>query len=140
MALGSINTDRMTFSSMQANIKAKYADAKYLFAQNSYANCYYLCGYCVELALKYRIAKYLKWPDFHLSSDEKSLKSHDLDLLLRFTGIVGLNATADWSIVKDWNESIRYANPSDISMVAAQEMIDATKTIVRGISKCLLEK
>ena len=139
MALGSINTDVMTFDDMKANIKKKYADAKYLLDQGSYANCYYLCGYCVELALKYKIAKHLKWRDFSLSSSEKTLKSHNIDLLLRFTGIVGLNSTADWSVVKDWNESIRYANPSDIAQAVSFGMLTATKNVVRRISACLLK-
>lgn len=139
MALGSINTDVMTFDDMKANIKKKYADAKSLLDQGSYANCYYLCGYCVELALKYKIAKHLKWSDFRLSSNERTLKSHDLDLLLRFTGIEGLNSTPDWSVVKDWNESIRYANPHNIAQAEAEDMLNATKNVVRRISACLLK-
>jgi hypothetical protein len=130
----------MTLDGRKAKIKKKYVDAEYLLNQGSYANCCYLCGYCVELALKYKIAKHLKWPDFRLSSSEKTLKSHNLDLLLRFTGIVGLNTTADWSVVKDWNESIRYANPSDIVQADAQGMLTATKNVVRRISACLLKR
>lgn len=139
MSLGSVNVSAMSFSDMAVNIKQKYADALVLYSNSSFANCYYLCGYCVELALKYKIAKYLRWTNFSTSQNDKTLKTHDLNLLLKYTGIIGLNLTPEWSIVKEWNETIRYMNPRTISQTDAQEMLDSTKIVVRSICKCLLK-
>lgn len=139
MTISDINTNELDYGGLRENIKQKYSDAKLLFLNGGYANCYYLCGYCVELALKYKIAKYLKWLSFTPLREEKNLKCHDLNHLLRYTGLHNLTMTPDWNVVKDWSESIRYANPSLISKQSADEMLKSTKVVVRGIYKCLLK-
>jgi HEPN domain-containing protein len=47
----------MTPIEIELNIKQKYKDATILHKYNGYSNAIYLCGYCVELALKYAIIK-----------------------------------------------------------------------------------
>jgi hypothetical protein len=51
----------------------------------------YLCGYAIELSLKARICRTLKWVGYPDTAREfenyKSFKTHDVDVLLRLSGI-----------------------------------------------------
>lgn len=101
----------------------------------------YLCGYAIEIALKARVCRTLHWttgfPERGKEFDGKSsLKTHDLDFLLDYTGIQdrvrspGLQGfLADWSVVTKWNPEERY-NPrgtktwSDVdSMIASTQIL-----------------
>lgn len=57
----------------------------------AYDSADYLCGYAVEIALKVCICRTLRWQGFPESKKEfegkLSLKVHDLNALLEFTGI-----------------------------------------------------
>ncbi len=70
--------------------RARLKDAKALLSKNRYDGAAYLCGYAVEIALKARIVKTLRWAGFPESSSEfkgyGSFKTHDLDVLLHLTG------------------------------------------------------
>ena len=68
------------------NIRQKYFDAVLLKEHGRYANAIYLSGYCVELSLKYAIAKHLNWTSFNTEGKFKFLKVHDLELLVSLTG------------------------------------------------------
>jgi len=69
---------------------SRLTDAKALHAAGRHDGAVYMCGYSVELALKARICRTLKWPGFPETPPEfkglGSPKVHDLDTLLRFTG------------------------------------------------------
>jgi hypothetical protein len=89
-------------------------DAEALFAARRYDGAVYMCGYSVELALKARICKTLKWPGFPETDNEfkglRSFKVHDLDTLLRFTGretVVKSVLFAEWSAVAEWSPEAR---------------------------------
>jgi hypothetical protein len=61
-----------------------------LFRGRRYKGAAYLCGYAVEVALKVRIARTLRWlsyPD-NAGKDGKyrSFMCHDLDILLELSG------------------------------------------------------
>jgi len=69
----------------------------------------------VELALKARICRTLKWPEFPESRHEfeglQSLKTHNLEILLRLSGIADRVRTkhpTEWSVVLGWNPEARY--------------------------------
>ena len=65
----------MEFNDIESNIRQKYEDAKILKENGSYANSIYLNGYCVELALKYAIAKHMNWDSCDVNNF-KFLKTH----------------------------------------------------------------
>ncbi len=71
--------------------RARLSDAKVLLEAKRYDGAVYLCGYAVELALKARICRTLRWSGFpETQSDFRgllSVKTHDLEILLRFSGI-----------------------------------------------------
>jgi hypothetical protein len=91
----------------------KYKDSTFLKESGSYANSIYLSGYCVELSLKYAIARHLKWDKFYTEQKFKVLKVHDLDFLVSFTGqALEIKKMPAWQIVKEWDEQKRYKNPA----------------------------
>jgi len=71
--------------------KARLKDAEVMVAARRYEGAIYLCGYAVELGLKARICRTLKWTGFPSTNSEfkdyRSFKTHNLDVLLHLTGI-----------------------------------------------------
>jgi len=108
---------------------ARLRDAEVLHSAKRYDGAVYLCGYAIELALKARICKTLKWSGYPETNKEfdrlGSFKVHDLDVLLRLTGREGAVKTgffAEWSAVAAWNPEARYkpigsANESDAKLM-----------------------
>lgn len=124
----------MTPQEILDNITQKYLDAKLLCENGRYANSIYLCGYCVELALKYAITKRLNWTKFNTEGKFKFLKVHDLDLLVALTGDeLRIKKLSYWSVVQVWNESKRYEDPSQAKQEGTEAMIEATKKLVEEL-------
>jgi hypothetical protein len=69
---------------------ARLSDAEALHRAKRFDGASYLCGYSVELALKARICKTLKWAGYPQTNAEfqglASFKVHDLEMLLRLSG------------------------------------------------------
>lgn len=65
--------------------RARLADAEVLHERRRYDSAIYLCGYAVELGLKTRICRILKWNGYPWTRKEfeglQSFRTHDLDLL-----------------------------------------------------------
>ena len=75
----------------------------------------YLCGYAVELALKARICRTLKWQGYPGTQPEfrgyQSFRTHDLAVLLHLSGReekVRAAFSKDWRRVSEWNPELRY--------------------------------
>lgn len=118
----------MLLNEIIENIKQKYLDADLLIRNNRYANAIYLCGYCVELALKYAIAKQLNWPEYRTGGKLKFLKVHDIDILVPLTGQeVRIKNLSSWSAAVKWDESRRYEDPAQATFQDAVEMLSAAK-------------
>lgn len=117
-------------------IKARLKDAQVLFDAKRYDGAVYLCGYAVELGLKFRICKTLKWSGFPSSNGEfrkyEAFKTHDLDVLLHLTGIearIKSSFFAEWSVVVGWNSESRYNPIGSVTALDAQQMIISAKTL-----------
>jgi HEPN domain-containing protein len=120
--------------------QARIKDADVLFKARRYDGAIYLCGYAIELALKARICKALKWPGYPSTSGEfkdyQSFRTHDLDVLLHLTGreqAVKASYFADWSAVAQWNPSARYQAIGTATDPDARLMISATKLLLGKI-------
>jgi hypothetical protein len=96
-----------------------------------------MCGYAVEMILKYRICKTLGWPEYAAASSDtaKAIKTHKFQDLLHISGVekkINAKFIAEWSIVMQWDPEIRYLSdgqtPKD-----AKLMIEATETLLRNI-------
>jgi hypothetical protein len=129
----------MTEIEILENIKQKYDDAKLLNENGRFANSIYLCGYCVELALKLAITRKLNWAYYKTEGKFKVLKTHDFDLLVAFTGEESrIKQLPSWSIVMLWNEHKRYDNPVTTKKCESDSMIEATKNMVVELCKISL--
>jgi hypothetical protein len=100
---------------LRAIARARLQDAQALLRAKRFDGAWYLCGYAVELALKARICRTLKWSGFPDSGQDfagmQSVKTHDLKILLRFSGIESRVLTkhrGEWEVVVTWNPEIRY--------------------------------
>lgn len=97
------------------------------------------CGYAIEIALKARICRHFRWPEFpHTRKEFENyafLKSHGLDVLLTLSGqekrIKGQFA-ADWSIVAKWDPQARYRS-GKATRPSADAMIKATAVLLKRL-------
>lgn len=118
--------------------RARLRDAKVLLRAKRYDGAVYLCGYAVELALKARMCQTLRWAGFPETQKEfkglGSVKTHDLEILLRFSGIeprIKTKYFAPWSVVLDWDPEKRYQRTGQATEQEANDMISsATKLLV----------
>jgi hypothetical protein len=86
-------------------------DAMALQGSQRFAGAIYLAGYAVECALKFRICQTLGWSDFPPNSDHRALKSHDLNFLLNYSGmLLETKKTYSflWERAAQWNPEMRY--------------------------------
>lgn len=117
--------------------RERLTDAKTLLNAHRYDGAVYLCGYSIEIALKHKICQTLNWLGFPSTNKEfdkyKSLKTHDLDVLLSLTGVeTTLKAThlAEWSAVSIWNPEARYNPIGVVDPTDATLMINSAKTLI----------
>jgi len=100
----------------------------------------YLCGYAVEIALKDRICRLLRWQGFPSTKKEfeglSSFKTHNLEILLQLSGAdykIGPAQTGYWSVVTRWDPEQRYSPRGTKTQTDADEMIVATENIMKVI-------
>ena len=117
--------------------RARWFDARALLQARRFDGAYYLAGYSIELALKARICRTLKWRGFPESANEfhglQSVKTHDLEILLRFSGIeqrIKQKHMPEWSLVLDWNPEKRYQPVGQSSLQQATDMLTSAKRLL----------
>jgi len=116
---------------------ARLADSEILFENRRYDGAVYLSGYAIEVALKARIRRTLKWPDFPSSAKEfepyRSLRTHNLDVLLSLSGIeskIKPRYLTEWSIIATWDPEVRYKS-TKAKRQDALSMMEAVKTLLK---------
>jgi hypothetical protein len=96
-------------------------------------------GYAIELALKARICRHLRWPEFPETGKEfASFKTHDVDVLLMLSGRERRIKTAymaEWSVVASWDPEVRYKPPGRATRADAEGMIRATKVLLKTLCR-----
>jgi len=119
---------------------ARLHDARVLYAAECFEGAFYLCGYAVELSLKARICKNLRWPGFPESNKEferlSSFRVHDLEVLLKLTGYEATikgNYFAAWSKVKLWQPDVRYRPVGTATAPKTKIMLDAVAILLRKL-------
>ena len=120
--------------------RGRLKDAEVLAKHKRYDGAIYLCGYSIEIALKARICKTLKWAGFPETRSEfnnlKSFKTHNLDVLLNLSGVENKIKTLympDWSIIALWDPSVRYKPIGSTNKSDAQDMINSSKIILKQL-------
>src|ERR1700719_889480 len=83
----------LTIAELTKVARARLKDARALLSMRGFDGAMYVCGYAVEIALKFRIVKTHKWPGFPSESKDfaglTSFKTHDLERLLYLCGWAG---------------------------------------------------
>lgn len=118
--------------------RGRLKDAQALLDAGRYDGAIYLGGYVVEIALKQRICKTLKWSGFPQTNKEfqgyQSFKTHDLNVLLSLSGMetqIKTNYVTEWSAMIIWDPELRYNLIGSTSKTAAEELIQAAQTLLR---------
>lgn len=120
--------------------RARLKDAEELCRAGRYDGSVYLCGYAVEIALKAKICRTLKWSGFPSTNREfenyRSFRTHNLDVLLHLSGVEAKFKTqylAKWSVVAMWEPDTRYRPIGTASFQDAADMISSAKVIVAAL-------
>jgi HEPN domain-containing protein len=120
--------------------RGRLRDARALFRAGRYDASAYICGYAVEVALKARICRTLKWNGFPHTNSEfdglQSFRTHRLDILLRISGQaerITRRFLPEWGMVVRWNPERRYLPIGSTSRREAQDMLKAVEVIVRTL-------
>jgi len=128
----------ITRTELKKIARARIKDAEVLLTAKRYDGAAYICGYALELGLKARICRTLKWSGYPSTNKEfanyRSFKTHDLDVLLHLSGIEEKIKTiffGDWSNVANWNPEARYEPIGTVSEADAYNMINATKNLIK---------
>jgi len=119
---------------------ARLKDAQLLFDKGRYDGAAYLCGYAVEVGLKWRICRTLHWKEFPSSKSEfqdlQSFRTHNLEALLHLSGIevkIRNRYRSEWSSVGTWNPEDRYKSVGTATKNGAFLMMEATRTLLKVI-------
>ena len=124
-------------NNLRAIARARLRDAQILLQARRFDGAYYVCGYSVELALKARICRTLKWSGFPDTGQEfrglQSIKTHDLEILLRLSGVeprVRTKYLNEWSAVLNWNPEKRYQSIGQITPQQTADMVMCAKKLL----------
>lgn len=114
----------LTVKQLREIARDRIKDAEALFRAERYEGAMYICGYAVELALKARICRTLRWPDYPQTNHEwnqnrkfSQFKTHSLNFLLSYSGRedrIKTKHRAEWDLIDAWDPNSRY-NPTSVS-------------------------
>lgn len=127
-----------TVKELEALSRARLADAEALLAANRFDGGFYLCGYVVELALKARICRTLKWKQYPAVLPQ-AFHIHNLDILLMLSGKNPKikndpKLLTHWSVVGTWTETWRY-RPATASQQNLKDMCAAARALMEVLLK-----
>src|SRR5882724_8495076 len=115
---------------LRAIARARLRDAQALLRAKRFDGAFYICGYAVELALKARICRTLKWAGFPHSGQNfqglQSLKTHNVGILLRLSGVedrIKAKYATEWLVAIRWNPEDRYRVVGATTALQSQEMV-----------------
>ncbi|MCP4350167.1 MAG: hypothetical protein GY795_32220 [Desulfobacterales bacterium] len=120
--------------------RARLRDTEILYNNRRYDSSVYLCGYAIEVVLKARICRTLKWAGYPSTRSEfqnyQSFRTHNLDVLLRLSGLESKIKTqyiAEWSAIVVWEPEVRYRAIGTASRNEALNMIESAKKLLTVI-------
>ena len=127
-------------SELKKLARARLQDSKILFKANRFDGAVYICGYVIELGLKSRICKTLKWDGYPNTgrefSDLRSFKTHNLDVLLTLSGVeekINTKYMSEWSLIAIWDPEARYNPVGSIGKNDAGHMIESAEKLLEAI-------
>lgn len=129
----------ITLEELENISRDRLEDAKALYQAGRYDGAFYICGYAVELGLKKKICVTLGWMGYPSTEKEfnrlKSFKTHDLDMLLHFSGIenqIKSEVFMEWSIVVTWDPEMRYSSQKQ-TVQSAKLLLESAETLLNKL-------
>lgn len=127
----------ITRADLTQTARSHLSDARLLAGRGRYDGAVYLCGYAIEIALKARVCRTLKWEGFPSTAKEfefvKSVQTHNFEALLRFSGVEGRikpALSAEWTVAAKWSPEQRYHPVGTKTDADAREMITVTRALL----------
>jgi HEPN domain-containing protein len=118
--------------------KARLQDAEALFQARRFDGAVYVVGYSVEIALKARICKTLRWKDFPSTQKEfeglGNFRIHRLSMLLRLSGrdeFIKTKYLAEWSEIAAWDPDTRYRPAGSATKSEAERMLLSARILLK---------
>ena len=125
---------------LQRIARARLRNAEILVRGRRFDGSVYVCGYAVEIGLKARICRTLRWPGFPSSNPEfqgyGSFRTHDLDVLLHLSGretIIKTRHLTAWSVVAMWDPEARYLPIGSASAAEANAMLRSAREVLGAL-------
>ncbi|MBI4458080.1 HEPN domain-containing protein [Candidatus Uhrbacteria bacterium] len=120
--------------------KARLEEARILHDNSKYDGAVYLCGYAIELTLKYVVLRDRLW-GFPEEQDEFKLyeeaKTHDLEKLLRLADKMQLlndrTFQIPWNYVNNWRSEFRYRPVGTASVLDSAQMLPSARDIMTAL-------
>jgi HEPN domain-containing protein len=129
----------MSRKQLQILAKLRLEEAEALYNAKLYDGSVYLVGYAVELALKARICRLLKVPEYPLDAGQ-SFKVHDLDLLKVLAGLSAeisvtknIELFNNWSKAVTWDPEQRYEAPGKHTAATAKIILNSIRAKPNGV-------
>lgn len=131
------------FNEFQQIADKRLEEAKVLLNAGHPDGCFYLAGYVIECAIKARICKVLEWDNYPpKQNDYNTFKTHDLDRLINLAGLskkldikklANQEFDKNWSLIKSWDETIRYKPIGNKQLSEATATIKAIEDVNDGV-------
>lgn len=117
--------------------KARLDEAQLLHDNRRFDGAVYLCGYAIELALKYVILKDRLW-GFPEEPEEfklyENMKTHDLEDLLKLADKVQMKNdrtfSIPWGYVNNWRSEFRYRPVGTATEMDSAQMLSSANDIM----------
>jgi HEPN domain-containing protein len=120
--------------------RARLADAEALAKAGRYDGAVYLCGYAVEIGLKCRICRTLKWADFPTTAGSSSrIRASGHTISASCCDSPDENWTSRRSSwlngrrVKTWSPDVRYKAVGSATGPHARAMIQAAQVLLKAL-------
>jgi hypothetical protein len=129
--------DKLKIIELKELSKERLDDAQALYDAGRNGGAMYICGYAVEMGLKYKICEILGWDEYPTDGNYKSFKTHNLEVLLHLSGVekkIKKDFLDRWSIVLKWNAEYRYSTqiPSKEDVHLMLESIQIVLDVLYG--------
>jgi|SRR4030095_751704 HEPN domain-containing protein len=127
-------------SDLKAVSRGRLKDALVLQRAGRFDGAVYISGFAVEIALKARACRTLKWSGFPETASEftalQLFKTHNLEVLLKLSGTENKIRTkflTEWSVLVRWNPASRYRRIGTATRQDAIDMIAAARNLLGAL-------
>jgi HEPN domain-containing protein len=127
---------RLNREALRTLAGGRLEEARVLLENKLWTGAYYLAGLSVECALKSSLAGEVKEHDFPDKDFVNAMYVHNLEKLFKLNGALWVALQADmrayqklninWSTVKDWDDSKRYAIVEELEARALYDAMTET--------------